>query len=96
MPVAVLEASASSLPVVATKHAGITEAVVDGQTGYLVAEYDVRDMAEKMLTLAEEPELAARMGKAGRLRISAEYSIEASLSNLLRILEEAAVPSALG
>ena len=38
VPVAILEAMASGLPVVSTFHAGIPEAVVDGKTGFLVSE----------------------------------------------------------
>jgi colanic acid/amylovoran biosynthesis glycosyltransferase len=41
MPVAILEAGASGLPVVATRHAGIPDAVIEGTTGFLVDEHDV-------------------------------------------------------
>ena len=54
-PVAVMEAQLSGLPVVATRHAGIPEVVVDGSTGLLVDEGDVAGMAEAMLLLLRDP-----------------------------------------
>ncbi|MCA9118174.1 MAG: glycosyltransferase, partial [Planctomycetaceae bacterium] len=62
-PVSVTEAQASGLPVIATRHMGIQDVVVDGETGYLVDERDVSAMAERMVQLAREPELAAEMGR---------------------------------
>lgn len=86
-PVAVLEAQASGLPVVSTRHAGIPEVVQHGHTGVLVDEGDVDGMAEAMIRLAQDPESAARMGAAGRERICAEFSMEKSIANLWRILQ---------
>jgi glycosyltransferase involved in cell wall biosynthesis len=71
LPVAVLEAMAHGLPVVATCHAGIPEAVADGRSGVLVGEGDVVSMAAALRRLALDPELRARMGAEGR-RIAAE------------------------
>jgi hypothetical protein len=88
-PVAVLEAGASGIPVVATRHAGIKDVVVDGETGLLVDEGDVEGMAECMLRLAEDSALAATLGKAARERISAEFSMDRSISNLWHIVETA-------
>ncbi|MER9419179.1 glycosyltransferase [Mesorhizobium sp. M0306] len=69
LPVSILEAMASALPVVATRHSGIPEAVVDGETGILVDEQDIEGMAEAFANLLAEPHLAAAMGDAGRLRV---------------------------
>jgi glycosyltransferase involved in cell wall biosynthesis len=88
-PVSVLEAGASRLPVIATAHAGIADAVVHGTTGMLVAEGDVEGMARCMVELARAPELAARLGAAGRERIAREYSMEGSVARLWRVVEEA-------
>ena len=89
-PVAVLEASSCGLPVVSTRHAGIVDAVQDGVSGFLVDEGDVEGMAKHMLRLVREPELAARMGAAGRRHIEANYSSQKSLGRLRSILAEAA------
>ena len=88
-PVAVLEAGASGLPVIATRHAGIKDAVLDQKTGLLVEEGDINGMAEQMVRLARDPQLAADLGKAGREWISAEYSMSKSIKNLWAIIEQA-------
>jgi len=88
-PVAVLEASAAGLPVVATRHAGIPDVVLDGETGLLVDEGDVEGMAAQMIRLARDPELAARLGNAGRERVCAEFSMEKSIAGLWSIIEGA-------
>ncbi len=88
-PVAVIEAGATGLPVVATRHGGIPDVVIDGETGYLVNEGDVEGMAERMLLLAKSPELAERLGSAARERIRGIFSIERSVSNLWKIIKGA-------
>jgi glycosyltransferase involved in cell wall biosynthesis len=88
-PVAILEAGASGLPVIATRHTGIADVVVHGETGFLVDEGDVDGMAEHMLRLAQEPETAARLGRAARVRIQTNHSMEKSISGLWNILVRA-------
>jgi colanic acid/amylovoran biosynthesis glycosyltransferase len=88
-PIAVLEAGAAGLPVVATRHAGIKDVVIDGKTGLLVDEGDVEGMARNMIRLAEDPELAERLGKAARESIVAEWSMEKSINRLWTIMEKA-------
>lgn len=89
MPVSVLEAMASGLPVVATRHAGIAEAVRDGRTGLLCDEGDVDAMAAHMVRLAREPDLAAAMGAAGRQRALAEYGMDRCIARLGGLIERA-------
>ena len=73
-PVAILEASAAGLPVIATFHAGIPDVIIDGETGLLVAEHDVNAMAEKMIILLENKELAINLGKKGKERVKYNFS----------------------
>jgi len=91
-PVAILEAGATGLPVVSTRHAGIPDVVVEGETGLLVAEHDVEGMAQCMLAVAQDPELAGRLGRAGRARIETCFSIERSIGGLWRIIQSCARP----
>lgn len=93
-PVAVLEASATGLPVVATRHAGITDVVIEGVTGLLVDEGDVEGMAAHMRALVESPELASSLGVAGRARVEKHFSMDRSIATLRSILEEAVVSRA--
>ena len=92
-PVAVLEASASGLPIVATRHAGILDAVREDETGYLVDEGDVEGMAVHMLRLAREPGEASRLGSAGREWIRRFLDAQTRLAGLRRIVAEAIHPS---
>ena len=86
-PVAVLEAGASGLPVVSTRHAGIPDVVIDEKTGLLVDERDIVGMTTAMLRLAENPRFAAAMGAAAQEQIFRKHTLTASLSRLARILQ---------
>lgn len=86
-PVSILEAGATGLPVVSTRHAGIPDVVVEGKTGFLVDEGDASGMAERMIELAERPELARIMGNAARNHIKANFSKQHRISNLWNIIE---------
>ena len=88
-PVAVLEAMAMGLPVVATHHGGIPDVVRHCETGLLVPEYDVKATAQAMLRYAQDPGLAAQHGRAGRADVINRWSMEHSLARLHAILEEA-------
>jgi glycosyltransferase involved in cell wall biosynthesis len=88
-PVAILEAAGSGLPVISTKHAGIKEAVVSGETGYLVDERDVDGMAAHMIKLAEAPELAGLLGRAGRVHVSESFNMEKQITRLWEIMRGA-------
>jgi colanic acid/amylovoran biosynthesis glycosyltransferase len=88
-PVAVLEAQASGVPVVATKHAGIPDVVIDEETGLLVDEYDIAEMSARMLRLATDPVLAAKLGAAGRKRIEDHFSMAKQIAGLQAILDAA-------
>lgn len=90
-PVAVLEAGARGLPVIATRHAGIREAIVEGETGLLGDEYDIEAMARHMLDLATCPDLATRLGGAARSRIERHYSLTGSIERLWQILCAASI-----
>ncbi len=72
----VLEAMASSRPVVATAPGGPSETVADGETGYLVPPSDPAALAAALERLVADPALRARMGSAGRRRVSESFSMD--------------------
>jgi len=81
-PVSILEASAAGLPIISTKHKGIKQAVIHGETGYLVEEHDVDKMAEYMIQVASDMNLAKKMGDAGRIHIKNNYSMEKYINSI--------------
>lgn len=66
--VVITEAMARGLPVVGTRCGGLPDQIVDGETGLLVDQNDVDGMAAAMARLADDPDLRAAMGQAGRAR----------------------------
>lgn len=87
-PLAVLEAMAAGLPVVATPRGAIPDTVADGVTGFLVPEGDVGALAERLLGLCGDPSLRERLGGAGRRRWMAEFTAERSMSRAVAALDE--------
>jgi glycosyltransferase involved in cell wall biosynthesis len=73
---------ASEVPVVVTRHNGFVETVVDGETGFLVDEYDVSGMAKKIVELLRNPAAVERIGRASRARVVAHYSPDAEVRKL--------------
>jgi glycosyltransferase involved in cell wall biosynthesis len=83
LPLTVLEAMAAGKPVVATSVGGTPEAVVDGQTGLLVAPGDVPALVAGLDALLADPELARRLGERGRRRVEEHFSAEAMCERVL-------------
>jgi glycosyltransferase involved in cell wall biosynthesis len=79
MSIALLEAMASRLPVVATAVGGNPEVVVDGKTGFLVKRKSPGQMAEKILWLLTHRTEAATMGQAGRKRVQDYFDIRQTI-----------------
>ena len=79
----VLETMSFGKPVVATRVGGVTEIMRDGETGFLKRLGDVKAMAAAIRTLANDPELAARMGEAARIRAEQEFSSQKSVEQYL-------------
>jgi phosphatidylinositol alpha-1,6-mannosyltransferase len=82
-----LEASACAKPVVGGRSGGIPEAVVDGVTGLLVNPQDPENIANGLLQLLSEGDLAIRMGQQGRLRVVDDFSWNAVGKRVQGILE---------
>jgi glycosyltransferase involved in cell wall biosynthesis len=76
LPIAVLEAMAASLPVVATDTGGIAEIVSDGKTGFLKKPQDVAGLAERLITLLRDADLRKSMGRAGKEALGETFRLE--------------------
>ena len=79
IPNVVVEAAATGLPVVGTRHGGIPEVVVDGETGRLVPESDPKALAEALRELAVEPGRRRAWGAAGARRVRASFTLAGQL-----------------
>jgi colanic acid/amylovoran biosynthesis glycosyltransferase len=79
-----LEAAASGVPVVATHHGGIPEAIVDGSTGYLVPERDAGALADALDALLSGATLRERMGAAARSLACRRFDLAQQTAELER------------
>jgi colanic acid/amylovoran biosynthesis glycosyltransferase len=84
IPVVLMEAMSSGVPVVASAISGIPELVEDGACGLLVPPGDPAAIAAALRRLAEDPALRGRLGRAARARVLAEFDVEASAEELAR------------
>jgi len=78
----ILEYMAAGRPVVATDIGGAREAVVNGETGYVVKPQDFEAMAAHLISLLREPQKASAMGAQGRNRVLEQFSCEAQLKRV--------------
>lgn len=70
-----LEAGACGKPVIGSKSGGIPDAVIDGVTGILVDPLDIEGIADAIITILSNENLAARLGENGRKRVEKELNI---------------------
>jgi colanic acid/amylovoran biosynthesis glycosyltransferase len=82
IPNSMLEAMASGLPVVATRHGGIPEAVTDGVNGLLVTERDDEGLAKCLFALTENPARWKSMGEAASEMVATEFTQKAQIASL--------------
>ena len=87
-PVILLDAQASGMPVIATRHADIPEYVVDGQGGLLVPERDVESLFECIRALVEDQSRWQEMGRAGRRHVEQQYNATRQREQLEAIYDE--------
>lgn len=82
LPTVIVEAAASGLPVIASDHGGISEAVVDGRTGFLVPEHDAALLERRIVEVLSSPKLRGKLGSASR-RLAEERFDAARQTGLL-------------
>jgi colanic acid/amylovoran biosynthesis glycosyltransferase len=76
IPNVVLEAMAMELPVITTRSGGVDEVIEHGKDGFIAELYDIESISKLIEQVSSNKNLAEQMGKAARLKILAEYTIQ--------------------
>ena len=90
-PLSILEAMRAGLPVVASNVGGVREAVLDGETGFLIDCGDSAALRTRLESLIEDPSLRRRMGNAGRARYESTFTLEQMVRKTLAVYQMAAL-----
>jgi glycosyltransferase involved in cell wall biosynthesis len=85
---AILESMAAGLPMVATDVGGNREAIIDGETGFIVPAGNPDILADRLLRLLEDPSLGQKMGRAGRQRIEKYFTLDRMVRETEQFYEE--------
>jgi glycosyltransferase involved in cell wall biosynthesis len=88
LPITILEAMASGLPVVVSDVGGCKEAVIHDETGFLIPPGDSRGMAQAIEKLIENKELARSMGQAGSQRVGKYFDIAVNCQQIQELYLE--------
>ena len=88
-PTVVLEAMALGRPVVATCFGGAREAVIDGETGFIVNPFDDAAFSDRLSRVLDDGALRRRMGRAGRERVAARFSLARQTARMIELYERA-------
>jgi len=83
-----LEASACGKPVVASRSGGIEDAIVEGVTGFLIDPLSPDEIAQALIRILSDADLAASLGKQGRERVVREFSWRRVADQIRRVLAE--------
>lgn len=86
IPVALIEAGASALPLVASRLSGIPELVTEGETGLLAQPGDSDELAGAFVLLSADRKLREQMGQRARARVKAEFSLSAGVLRLRSLI----------
>jgi colanic acid/amylovoran biosynthesis glycosyltransferase len=88
IPVSLMEAQATGLPVLSTNHSGIPELIADGASGTLVPERDTEALADRLVHMIEHSSEWPRMGREGRRIVEARFNVTALNHDLAQLYKE--------
>ena len=85
IPNVIMEALSHGMPVIATDVCGISEVIINGETGLLTPQRNPRALADAVRHMVEDREHASRMAEAGRARVEKMFDRENNITALLRL-----------
>ena len=88
VPIALMEAMAAGVPIVASDCGAVRDIVEDGEQGYVIPVGDVDRFADRLRLLAADSDLRARLGKAARARAEREFDVERTARGYEELLTE--------
>ena len=88
LPVTIMEAMSSGLPVITTDSPGCRETIDNGVSGFLVPVRDVNALINKLEQLILNPDLRIQMGRAGRVKAEREFAVEKIVEQHMKLYEE--------
>jgi glycosyltransferase involved in cell wall biosynthesis len=88
LPLSILEAQATGVPVLASPTAGVPEVVTDGDTGFLIAADDAPGYARRIKSLLDSPALARRVAEQALAQTIAEFTWEAHCERIIALYGE--------
>jgi len=87
-PVALLEAMASGLPMIASRHGGMPDVIEEGRTGFLFDEKDNTALAGHLLRLGRDVELATRVGQAASKHVRQHFTLQKTVEVLWKVMAD--------
>jgi glycosyltransferase involved in cell wall biosynthesis len=88
LPVAVLEAMATGVPVITTRVGAIPDLGIDGEAGFLIDPGAIPDLADRIAILVGDANLRTRMGANGRHRVESDFTIDSTANRLTALYRE--------
>jgi lipopolysaccharide heptosyltransferase II len=85
----IVEAQAAGVPVVATEVGGVVDIVENGKTGLLVPPADPHNMAEAIIRIFKDPQLARNLAEKAYIKVKEKYNVELMVKNTLDVYQEA-------
>jgi glycosyltransferase involved in cell wall biosynthesis len=87
--IAAVEAAAAGIPAIVTGVGGLTDVVDDGETGFIIRPGDAQTLAARLQSLATNPDLRLRLGRAARRRAESRFDAGRNAARILEILRSA-------
>mgnify|MGYP006202903071 CR=1 FL=1 len=83
-----IEAMMAKKPVVGANHGGLTEIILNNETGFLIEPKSVSDLKKALMHLIENPSLRKEMGEKGYLRVTSTFSVEQYVDSFEKFFEK--------